>query len=59
MGQMAQPRPPVAETVKSVKAEDMMKIVEGGKGPDMDGFGKDLSKDQIKAIVDYYRSLGK
>src|SRR5665213_1919191 len=34
---------------------DMEKIVANGKGQDMDAFGKDLSADQIKAIVAYYR----
>ena len=47
-----------AATAK-VSAAEMEKIVAEGKGQDMDGFAKDLSKDQIKAIVDYYRSLGK
>ncbi len=45
-------------TAKASAAE-MEKIVADGKGQDMDGFAKDLSKDQIKAIVEYYRSLGK
>jgi cytochrome c6 len=38
---------------------DMIKIVTDGKGKDMDGFGKDLKPDQIKGIVEYYRSLAK
>ena len=42
-----------------VSAAEMEKIVADGKGQDMDGFAKELSKDQIKAIVEYYRSLGK
>jgi mono/diheme cytochrome c family protein len=40
-------------------AADMEKIVANGKGQDMDGFSKDLSADQIKAIVAYYRGLAK
>ena len=39
--------------------DDMIKIVADGKGTDMDAFGKDLNKEQIKAVVDYYRSLAK
>ena len=39
--------------------DEMIKIVTDGKGTDMDAFGKDLSKEQIKAVVDYYRTLGK
>jgi mono/diheme cytochrome c family protein len=49
----------VHEAVRKLKPEEMMKIVENGKSPDMDGYGKELSKDQIKAVVDYYRSLAK
>ena len=49
----------VHEAVAKLKPEEMAKIVETGKGDDMDGYGKELSKDQIKAVVDYYRSLAK
>ena len=49
----------VHETAAKTSAAEMMKIVENGKGTDMDAYGKDLSKDQITAVVDYYRSLGK
>ena len=34
-------------------------IVTDGKGQDMDGFGKTLSKEQIKGLVDFYRGLAK
>jgi mono/diheme cytochrome c family protein len=40
-------------------AADMEKTVTSGKGENMDGFGKDLNKTQIKGLVDYYRSLAK
>jgi mono/diheme cytochrome c family protein len=40
-------------------AADMEKVVANGNGHDMDAFGKDLSSDQIKAIVVYYRGLAK
>jgi mono/diheme cytochrome c family protein len=49
----------VKETSAKMKAEEMIKIVTKGKGADMDAFGKDLSKEQIKGVVDYYRSLAK
>ena len=49
----------VREVAPKMSAEEMMKITEGGKGPDMAGFGKELSKEQIKAVVDYYRGLAK
>ncbi|HEV2233882.1 MAG TPA: c-type cytochrome [Terriglobia bacterium] len=38
---------------------DMIKIVTKGKGKDMDGYEKEFSKEQIEALVDYYRGLGK
>lgn len=45
--------------VGKMSADAMIKIVTDGKGQDMDGYGKTLSKDQIKGLVDYYRSLAK
>ena len=38
---------------------DMIKVVTDGKGDDMDSYKKEFSADQIKALVAYYRSLGK
>ena len=49
----------VKETAAKVKPDEMVKIVTEGKGADMDGFGKEFSKDQIKGLVDYYRGLAK
>jgi mono/diheme cytochrome c family protein len=49
----------VRQTAPKMKADDMMKVVANGKAPDMDAYGKQLSQDQIKAVVDYYRSLAK
>ena|SRR5579863_632886 len=49
----------VHQVLPKMGADEMIKIVTDGKGQDMDGFSKDLSKDQIKALVDYYRGLGK
>jgi mono/diheme cytochrome c family protein len=46
-------------TATKMSADDMIKIVTDGKGQDMDGYGKTLSKDQIKALVDFYRGLAK
>lgn len=37
---------------------DMVKAVTDGKGDDMDSYKKEFTPDQIKALVDYYRSLG-
>jgi mono/diheme cytochrome c family protein len=49
----------VHQTVSKQSEADMIAIVTNGKGSDMDGFSKDLSADQIKAIVQYYRGLAK
>lgn len=49
----------VHETVAKMKADEMIKIVQDGKPPDMDAYGKTFSKDQIKTLVDYYRGLAK
>ena len=46
-------------TATKMTADDMTKVVTDGKGQDMDGYGKTLSKDQIKGLVDFYRGLAK
>ena len=47
----------VHENMKDSEAA-MVKAVTDGKGEDMDSYKKEFSADQIKAMVDYYRSLG-
>jgi hypothetical protein len=42
-----------------MSADEMVKIVADGKGPDMAAYSKQFSAEQIKGLVDYYRSLGK
>jgi len=42
-----------------MSVEQMIKVVTDGKGQDMAGYGKQLSAEQIKGLVDYYRGLGK
>ena len=37
---------------------EMIKVVTNGKGDDMDSYKKEYSPDQIKALVEYYRTLG-
>jgi len=37
---------------------EMVKAVTNGKGDDMDSYKKEYSADQIKQLVEYYRSLG-
>lgn len=49
----------VRESSKKFSAEEMIKAVQDGKGANMDSYGKDLSKEQIKAVVDHYRGLAK
>jgi len=38
--------------------EVMIKAVTDGKGDDMDSYKKEFTPEQIKGLVDYYRSLG-
>jgi len=38
---------------------EMIDIVAKGKGKDMDGFEKELGKDMVKSLVEYYRGLAK
>src|SRR5437762_8821326 len=40
----------VRETASKLTAEQMIEIVTKGKSPDMDGYAKDFSTDQIKQI---------
>lgn len=49
----------IRETVNKMSEEEMIKVIEKGKGANMDAYGKEFSKDQIKALVDYYRGLAK
>jgi len=49
----------VHATATKMTADEMIKIATDGKGQDMDGYGKTLSKDQIKGVVDFYRGLAK
>lgn len=49
----------VKGTAAKMSAADMIKVVQNGKGTDMDAYGKELTADQIKGLVDYYRSLAK
>jgi len=46
------------ESQKLSEAE-MIEIASKGKGKDMDGFEKELGKDTIKQVIEYYRSLAK
>ena len=47
----------VHTNMKDSEAE-MVKVVTNGKGDDMDSYKKEYSPDQIKSLVDYYRTLG-
>ncbi|MEP7355280.1 MAG: cytochrome c [Acidobacteriota bacterium] len=49
----------VKETAAKVNEAEMIKIVQNGKGADMSPYGKELSAEQIKGVVAYYRSLAK
>lgn len=47
----------VHANMKDSEAE-MVKAITNGKGDDMDSYKKEYSSDQIKQLVEYYRSLG-
>jgi cytochrome c6 len=49
----------VRDLNKQHSAEEMITVVDKGKPPSMKAYGKDYSKDQIKGLVEYYRSLAK
>ena len=49
---------PVQENMKDSEAA-MIKAVTDGKGEDMDSYKSEFSAAQIKALVEYYRTLGK
>lgn len=49
----------IRETIKKYSEDEMIKFATDGKGKDMDGFKKEFSKDEIKAVVEYYRGLAK
>lgn len=50
---------PVRAAIKKSSEAAMIKIVEEGKGANMDSYSDELSPTQIKALVEYYRSLAK
>ena len=47
----------VHENMKDSEAE-MIKVVTNGKGENMDAYKGELTPQQIKDVVNYYRSLG-
>lgn len=47
------------EFFKSKKDAELLKAVTEGKGRDMKGFADKLSKDEIKAVVEYIHTLEK
>lgn len=49
----------VKDVIGKMGEEEMIKIVNDGKKPDMDGYSKKLNAAQVKAVVAYYRALAK
>lgn len=49
----------VKDTIGKEDEAAMIKIVNEGKGSDMDAYKGQYSADQIKSVVGYYRSLAK
>jgi mono/diheme cytochrome c family protein len=49
----------IRETIGKMSEDEMIKVVNDGKGKNMDSYKKEYSKEQIKALVEYYRALAK
>lgn len=49
----------IRDTIKKDSEADMIKVANDGKGVNMDSYKKQLSPAQIRAVVEYYRSLAK
>lgn len=49
----------VRATIQKMSEDDMIKVVEKGKGENMDSYQKEFNPGEIKALVEYYRSLAK
>ena len=49
----------IRDTIKKDSEADMIEVATDGKGVNMDGYKKQLSPEQIRAVVEYYRSLAK
>jgi len=47
----------VRQTIKKMSEAQMIEVVEKGKGAYMDSWRDKLSQEQIKAVVEYYRTL--
>jgi mono/diheme cytochrome c family protein len=48
-----------ADDVQKLPEKEMLDAIAKGKGKNMDGFEKELSKEQIQQLVKYCRDLGK
>ena len=49
----------IQESVVKLTIQEMVKIVESGKGLDMPPYAKQLAAAQIQAVVEYFRGLAK
>lgn len=49
----------IRDTIKKDSEADMIKVATDGKGVNMDSYKKQFSPEQIRAVVEYYRSLAK
>ena len=49
----------IRTVVDKDSAEQMIGVVQNGKGTSMKAYGKDFTKDQIKGVVEYLRNLAK
>jgi mono/diheme cytochrome c family protein len=49
----------IRAVVDKRSADQMITVVQNGKGTAMSAYGKDFNKEQIKALVEYFRGLAK
>lgn len=49
----------IRQTIKKDSEAEMIKVVTDGKGANMDSFKNELTPEQIRSVVEYYRSLAK
>lgn len=49
----------IRQTIEKDSEAEMIKVVTDGKGANMDSFKNQLTPEQIRSVVEYYRSLAK
>ncbi len=49
----------IRDTIGKMSEDEMIKVMNEGKGNDMESYKKEYTRDEIKALVKYYRGLAK